>query len=144
MVRLRTGTGTTARCSGVAVRAVLAVFVVMTTGCSSVEVGADPWSRTYLATPERVFGALTEVLEDEGYHLERVDDERLRVRAHASARRGDDVILMAEVEPRRAGVVVTVMAGGSSVQDGRAPGPLDRAVDEVLRRLDIRLEGQRD
>ena len=104
----------------------------------------DDWSRSYLSTYDRVFEAALDAVEDSGFYLDTVDEERGRIRAEASARRGDEMSLIIDVGQRADRIRVDVMAQGAAAQDGRGPGPIAPVVAEYLRNLDARLEGRLD
>jgi hypothetical protein len=103
---------------------------------------ADDWSRLYVSTYERVFEAALDSLEGNDFYLDTVDEERGRIHAEASVRRGGDVTLIVQVEERPSGIRVDVMARSPDARDGRKPDRMSAVVLEFLRDLDARLEGR--
>lgn len=126
--------------------AVSALLVVIgsAAGCSTRGGAPDDWSRSYLSTPERVFAAALDALEDSGFYLDEVDEASGRIRAESSVRRGDEVTLFVDVAKRRDRIRVDVMASSASAREGAGPGPMTAVVREFLSALDARLEGRVD
>jgi hypothetical protein len=107
--------------------------------------GGDAWSRSYVATYDRVFEATLDALEASGFYLDTVDQDRGRVRAESSAQRRDlEVSLFVDVRRRDDRVRVDVMAQGPGAEDGYGPGRLSTVVHSFLSELDARLEGRED
>jgi hypothetical protein len=109
--------------------------------CSSAGGGSNDWSRSYLLPEPAVFGAVVEVLEEEGYLVE-ADRETGRVQAEAGdPSHGPLPILVVEVRPRGERVLVDVQVRGGHSDAPAASSRTDSAVRELLHALDRRLQG---
>jgi hypothetical protein len=113
-------------------------------GCASGGAGADDWSRSYLSSPDSVLQAVLDALEGEGFHLDAVDAGRGRVSASSSARRGDDLSLIVQIEQHGGRIRVDVMARSQQLREGGRTAAVDAAVRSFFRRLDTDLEGRGD
>ena len=121
----------------------LQVLLVVVAACSS-GVGGQigDWSRTYAVPDGRVFEACLDSLEAIDFFLVEVDEVKGRIRAEASASRGEDLGLLVRVAARASGTRVDVMAQGAALQPGRQGEIMDSVIAEFLRDLDARLEGR--
>lgn len=123
--------------------AAMLMLVVALAGCTSAGGGGtDDWSRSYLSTRSTVFEAALDALEGEDFYLDSVDEGRGRVTASSSARRGDDLTLIVEVDEDAGGIRVDVMARSPQLREGGRTVAVDAAVRGFFRRLDAGLEGR--
>lgn len=95
-----------------------------------------------MSTGARVFAAVLNALEGEGFYLDTVDAGRGRASAVSSARRGDDLTLIVQLDEHDGQVRVDVMIRSRQLREGGRPVAVDAAVRNFFRRLDADLEGR--
>jgi hypothetical protein len=95
-----------------------------------------------VSTEARVFEAVLDALEGEGFYLDTVDAGRGRASASSSARRGDDLTLIVQLDEHGGQVQVDVMVRSRQLREGGRLVAVDAAVRDFFRRLDADLEGR--
>ena len=126
----------------IAIVVAVLMVTVIGSGCSST--GADPadaWVRSYLEPPDRVWEAIHLTLDDLGYEVEKEDRQEGTVRAAAVAGKSFQGVVLKIDQMMRTDIVrVNVHAGGGASSQPDL-GKYDRAANEFLNLLDIKLNG---
>jgi hypothetical protein len=123
--------------------ALISMTLAMAAACGSTGDQMGSWSRSYLAPVETVFGAVVEVLEDEGYLVEPDRASGRIVAEPATGARGGTSTLILRITLRGDRVVVDVQARPGVERDGMVPQATDTAVLELFHALDRRMQGTR-
>ena len=112
--------------------------------CTSGGDSSSSWSRSYLASRDRVIDAVVDVLEDKHYLVD-LNRSAGRIDAQPSREKtGRRVHLTVRVEEKKGRVRVDVQTRSQMDGDMRS-GRLDEApVLEFLHELDLRMQGIRD
>jgi hypothetical protein len=112
--------------------------------CTSGGDSSSSWSRSYLASRDKVIDAVVDVLEDEHYLVD-LNRSAGRIDAQPSREKtGRRVHLTVRVEEKKGRVQVDVQTRSQMDGDMRS-GRLDEApVLEFLHELDLRMQGIRD
>ena len=120
------------------------ILAVALFGCTSSTDSADSWSESYLSPYDRVFDAVVDVLEDDGYLVE-ANRETGRITADPSrSSRGLSPELAVRVfeKDERVRVDVQTRAGvNQSVTQGRQ---IETSIVEFFHELELRLQGFKD
>jgi hypothetical protein len=126
-------------------RAILAaVGVCALAGCASSTDSSDSWSRSYLAPIDRVFGAVTDVLEDDGYLVE-VDRSKDRITADPPRNsRGLSPSLAVKVVEKSGRVLVDVQTRAGSNDSVTRGSQVNTSIVEFFHELELRLQGLKD
>lgn len=127
---------------------IVLVVVVAVSGPACTTASGNPgheWIRDYVSTEDRVFEASLAALEDTGFYIDTVDEEKGAIRARSSARRTDlETTLLVDVELKNDRVRVSVMAQSPGLEEGRTTAPVSGIVRDFFSNLDTRLEGRVD
>ncbi len=126
-------------------RAILAaVGVCALAGCASSTDSSDSWSRSYLAPIDRVFGAVTDVLEDDGYLVE-VDRSKDQITADPPRNsRGLSPSLAVKVVEKSGRVLVDVQTRAGSNDSVTRGSQVNILIVEFFHELELRLQGLKD
>lgn len=126
-------------------RAILAaVGVCALAGCASSTDSSDSWSRSYLAPIDRVFGAVTDVLEDDGYLVE-VDRSKDQITADPPRNsRGLSPSLAVKVVEKSGRVLVDVQTRAGSNDSVTRGSQVNISIVEFFHELELRLQGLKD
>ena len=118
-----------------------AALAILLASCASDGRLPDGWSRTYLASFDKVFDAVIDVLEEEDYL---VDDDREKghISAEPSRSKGSGfAALEVVVSQTGARVRVDVLARTGAAYATMTSTPSEAAVLEFFHELEVRLRG---
>ena len=121
-----------------------AIVVWALAGCVSSTGSSDSWSRSYLAPTDRVFSAVIDVLEDEGYLVD-ADRETGRITAKPSRNsRGLSPFLAVKVFESSGQVVVDVQTRAGVTDSVTQGDRIEASIVEFFHELELRLQGFKD
>jgi hypothetical protein len=113
-------------------------------GCTTSTGSSDSWSESYLAPIDRVFDAVVDVLEDEGYLVETKREVGKITAEPSRSSRGLSPSLAVKVVEKAGQVRVDVQtrAGvNQSVTQGRQ---IEASIVEFFHELELRMQGFKD
>jgi len=113
-------------------------------GCTSSTDSADSWSESYLAPYERVFDAVVDVLEDEGYLVE-ANREAGKIRAEPPrSSRGSSPELAVKVFEKAGQIRVDVQTRAGANQSVTRGRQIETSIVEFFHELGLRVQGFKD
>ncbi len=114
-------------------------LAILLVSCASNGGSPEGWSRTYLATLDRVFDTAIDVLEEEDYLVE-ADRQKGRISAEPSSSKGSGfAALDVRIMQTNARVRVDVLARTGAAYMTMTSRPSEAAVLEFLHELEQRL-----
>lgn len=122
----------------------IAVAGCALSGCTTSSGPPDLWSRSYIAPIDRVFSAVTDVLEDDGYFVE-TDRSKDRITAEPPRdSRGLSPLLEIKVVEKSGKVLVDVQTRAGANDSVTFGNQVDTLVVEFFHELELRLQGLKD
>ena len=123
-------------------RVVFAVVVVgALAGCATSSDPGDSWSESYIGPFDRVFDAVVDALEDEGYFVE-ADRATGRISAEPSrSKRNQSTTLVVRVVEKSERIRVDVQARSGFEESVARGSRVEASVLEFFHELELRLQG---
>jgi len=120
------------------------VIACAVAGCASSTDSPDSWSESYLAPVDRVFDAVIDVLEDEGYRVNE-NREAGRITAEPSRNRGGlSPSIAVKVVTKGGRVLVDVQTRAGITDSATRGGQVEVQIVEFFHELELRLQGLKD
>jgi len=117
--------------------------VMMVAACTTTGDSSSSWSRSYLASRDRVIDAVVDVLEDEYYLVDvKRDAGRIDAEPTRQAGAGSRANLVVRVNERQGRIRVDVQTRSGVDSTGRPGSPVETQVLEFLHELDIKLKSR--